>query len=75
MDGHGEILNKENLTKFQTGVTELKNTELENTLEQFSRLDEAKDQISKLEEKAIGLTHTEQPKEKRKKNQGNLKNI
>lgn len=51
----------------QTEGTELNNAviELKNTLEQFNRLDEAKDQISTLEEKAIEVIQTEQQKRKK----------
>lgn len=52
----------ESIRKYQTELI----TELKNTLEGFnSRLDEVKEQISTLEDKAVELTQTKQQNEKR----------
>lgn len=71
MDGHNKNFTEEleNTRKYQTEVTEMKNTiiTLKNTLEDFNRrLDEAKEQISELEDKTMELIQTEQQKEKKK---------
>ena len=70
MDGHSDYFTKkiENIIKYQTEVTELKNIiiRLKNTLEGFnSRLDEAKEQVSELKGKAMEFTQTEHQKEKK----------
>lgn len=52
----------ESIRKYRTELI----TELKNTLEGFnSRLDEVKEQISTLEDKAVELTQTKQQNEKR----------
>lgn len=74
MDKHRDKFNHEtqNIRKYQIGVTELKNTiiEVKNTLEGFSsKLGEAEECISKLDDKAMELTQIEQQnKTKQKKN-------
>lgn len=70
MKKHNEKFNKEieNIRKYQTEVMKLKNTmvELKKYADGFnSRLKEAEERISKLGEKAMELTQTEQKKGKR----------
>lgn len=74
MDKHSEKFNSEiwSIRKCEIEVTELKNTiaEVKNTLEGFdSNLGRVEEWISKLKDKAMDLTQTEQQKEKK-----NLKN-
>lgn len=70
MEGYNEKFNKEieNIRKFQTELTELKNTitELKNTLKDiYSKLDNAESWISHLEDKVVDITQIEQQKEKK----------
>ena len=65
MDENSETSNDEaeNIRKYQTEATELKNTktELKNTLQEFdSRLDLAEKVISELQDKAMELNQKEQ---------------
>ena len=70
MEAYNEKYNKEveNIRKFQTELTELKNTitELKNTLKDiYSKLDNAETWISHLEDKVVDITEREQQKGKK----------
>lgn len=75
---HWEFKQTENIRKFQTEITELKNvSKLRNTLEMFnSRLNEAEERISELEARAEELTQSKQQRQKRmKKSEDSLRDI
>lgn len=65
IDEHSETFNKE-MRKCQIEVAELRDTvtELNYAPGTFSRLHEAEERISELKDKAVGLTQSEQHKEK-----------
>ena len=72
MDEHSENFNKEieNIRNHQIVVTDLKNTNncTENALQRSnSRLGEAEERFSELEDRAVELTLSEQQKERRMK--------